>query len=160
MPSFHSIGSVRSRSQTRPGSRFRSWLSFITSVSVAGLLLGSACDGLPGEVGSADESQEERASTEANAQALTAPAAEDPSGLRNDAVVSISTPDSGPGCTGVLVAPTLVLTAGHCLQGAIVDGGSGRWDSRNPIWRRYNLPEPRPQSRLDLGTQGRSTHLR
>lgn len=73
-------------------------------------------------------------------------AIEDPSTPRNNAVVSIATIESAPLCTGVLIVPTLVLTAGHCLQGAIVDGGSGRWDSRNPIWRTYNLPEPSPNT--------------
>lgn len=66
----------------------------------------------------------------------------DPSNPTNDAVVSIQTVGGGPGCTGTLVSPTLVITAGHCLLGAIIDGGSGQWNSQSPIWRSYNLPEP------------------
>lgn len=75
------------------------------------------------------------------AEALTNSFA-DTSNVVNDAVVSLSPIGIGPSCTGVLVAPTLVLTAGHCMQGAIIDGGSGEWNSQAPIWRAYNLPDP------------------
>lgn len=79
---------------------------------------------------------------------LTA-ATTDPKNPINDAVVSIQSVQmqgSSPSCTGVLVAPTLVLTAGHCLEAAIVAGGSGLWDSQSPIWRRYQIPTPTPNT--------------
>ncbi len=66
----------------------------------------------------------------------------DTSNVANNAVVSLSEQGNGPSCTGVLITPTLVLTAGHCMNAAIVDGGSGRWNSQAPIWRAYNLPDP------------------
>lgn len=85
----------------------------------------------------------------------------DPQNPVNDAVVSIETDsDYGqrlitPHCTGVLVAPRLVLTAGHCLLGAIVDGGSGQWDSREPIWRAYEMPANRdPAPGWQFGYRG------
>jgi len=64
----------------------------------------------------------------------------DPSSPANNAVVQLSTEDDGPLCSGVLIAPTIVLTAGHCLQAAILNGSTGAWSSKNPIWRPYNLP--------------------
>lgn len=75
----------------------------------------------------------------------------DPSSNVNDAVVNIGMQGGSGTCTGVLVAPTLVLTAGHCMGGAIVDGGSGRWNTQSPIWRDYNLPHPSENFALNPG---------
>ncbi|MCA8886862.1 MAG: trypsin-like serine protease, partial [Hyphomonadaceae bacterium] len=79
-----------------------------------------------------------RAQSRASVEALTS-ATPDPSTRANDAVVSLGWENSGPICTGTLVAPTLVLTAGHCFDHSIVDGGSGQWNSQSPVWRSYQI---------------------
>ncbi len=88
-------------------------------------------------------------------QAKLTRATEDPSSPQNDAVVSLGAHGRG-GCSGVLISPMLVLTAGHCFAGAIEDGGSGNWDSRTPIWKDFQMPEPSPNADWVTGIKGRS----
>ncbi len=78
----------------------------------------------------------------------------DPSMVANNAVVSIAANPNAPHCTGVLVSPRLVLTAGHCLNGTNLPGDSGLWDSRTPTWRTYNMPDATPNPGWTSGYKG------
>jgi hypothetical protein len=99
---------------------------------------------------------------EVSEQSLTDPATISASTATNNAVVGVSSTQQGtPTCTGVLIARTLVLTAGHCLQGAIVPGHAGDWDGRSPAFLRYQLPEPKPEPGWTSGIRsGRATEGR
>ena len=65
---------------------------------------------------------------------LTAPARDDISNPSTNAVVLV-----GGGCSGTLIAPTLVITAAHCLSGPI-GGESSVWSDQRAVWRPFTLP--------------------
>ncbi len=81
----------------------RSKLIFLACVTA----VGSACAGNDGT------------SAQATDESLTG-AMNDATGAFNNAIVSVGTMPGGsyrPGCTGTLIGPDVVLTAGHCVQG-------------------------------------------
>ncbi|HEY6037249.1 MAG TPA: trypsin-like serine protease, partial [Kofleriaceae bacterium] len=88
--------------------------------------------------------------------AFTPPAVTDAPSLEHDAVVSVAIWGGSPGCTGVLVTPTLVLTAGHCLGRGTIDGGSGIWNSQAPAFRPYEVNAPDPAPGWVTGLKGSS----
>lgn len=73
------------------------------------------------------------------ASALTNPSFTDSATVDNNAVVRFVQLDGSGSCTGVLVSANLVLTAGHCVQGAVW-GHEGPWPSRPPLFREFFLP--------------------
>lgn len=130
------------RTHGNPNLRTRSPLRAMAAITLTAV--GASCAPVDG-------AWEEEADTQVGA--LTS-APSDPSLLPNNAVVSIAQTGGAPSCTGVLVSPRLVLTAGHCLGGTNIPGESGLWDSRAPAWRTYNMPNATPNPGWTSGYKG------